>query len=72
MKQYEYLIEYRYENKDSHGYTESMVAATYDYAMNMVKFFHNDGAKEVVILRREVSDWKPIHQSGLPDEVSAV
>ncbi len=67
MKQYEYAIEYRYEHEDSIGFAEWMASPSYEDAMRTAKYFHEDGAKEVAIIRREVSDWKPIHQSGLPE-----
>lgn len=63
MKQYEYAIEYRYEHKDSIGFKESIAMPSYEDAMRTAQYFHEDGAKEVLIIRREVKDWKPIHQS---------
>ena len=70
MNHYEYAVEYLHE--DTVGFTEHMGVPNYEDAMDMAKWLHNRGASEVRIIRREVSDWKPIHQSGLPDEISAV
>ena len=70
MKDYEYLVGYRFEATDDDlGYVESMVAPTYEYAMSMAKNFHEYGAEEVIILRRKVSDWKKIHQSGFSEGI---
>lgn len=61
-KQYEYAVEY--VSKDGVGYAEFMFMTSYEEAMSSAKYLHNKGATEVKIIRREVSDWKPIHQSG--------
>jgi hypothetical protein len=60
MKQYEYAIEYVLDAKP---YKEIRPEPSYEDAMTMAKYLHNNGASEVKIIRREVSDWKPIHQS---------
>lgn len=61
MKQYEYAVEYLHE--DTVGFTEVIGVPSYGDAMDMAKYLHKRGATEVRIIRREVSDWKPIHQS---------
>lgn len=69
-KQYEYAI--KYISSEVFPTERTMKFPSYEEAMDMVTFLHNQGATELEIIRREVSDWKPIHQSGLPDEISAV
>lgn len=64
MKQYEYAVEYA--PKDIDYYVQLMPVPSYEDAMLVVKELHGKGAAEVKIIRREVSDWKPIHQSGIP------
>ncbi len=64
MKQYEYAIEYVHEDVRSGKSTMRM--PDYEEAMDMAKWLHERGATEVKILRRSISDWKPIHQSGIP------
>ena len=63
MKQYEYAIEYIHE--DTVGFTETFGQPSYEDALDMAKWLHKRGATEVRIIRREVSDWKLIHQSGI-------
>lgn len=61
MKQYEYAIEYVHE--DVRSGESRMRMPDYEDAMDMAKWLHKRGATEVRIVRREVTDWKPIHQS---------
>lgn len=62
MKQYEYAIEYVSAGAP---YIELRAEPSYEDAMIMAKYLHKIGATEVKILRRSISDWKPIHQSGV-------
>ena len=64
MKQYEYAIEY--EPKGIEYDVQIMAVPSYEAAMIVVKDLHRKDIGEVRIIRREVSDWKPIHQSGIP------
>lgn len=60
MKQYEYAIEYVVNNAP---YKDVVFVSSYEDAMARAIHLHNNGVKEVKVLRRLISEWKPIHQS---------
>lgn len=68
MKQYEYAIDFVLVlNGKTHK--EFRPEKSYEDAMKMAKHYHKIGATEVRILRRSISDWKPIHQSGFSEGI---